>query len=567
MDGALLGSDANGDSLTYSITTSPSLGTITITDQATGAFSYIPATDEFGSDIFNYQVNDGKGNSPIATVTIMINRPPEAQSFALRAPTGQELESSLLGSDDDGDATTFEILESPTNGELVDFDATTGDFTYKSATEFFGDDSITYVVNDGFADSVEAIVSISVDRWQGSVNLGTPGNETATYGLGIDDDDNLYFAYTSDVAVANQQSAGGTDVVLAKLDPSGAVMWQKQWGYATDEQAYQLAVGPGGFVYLTAHTRFPTSSGTSYLLKFDFDGNLVWEFEVPQPYTYTQLYRMAVATNGNVYASLNANPAAVIKVNADGTLGWIKRLGTDVDDPLDPLLSGNYDDYTVRMRGLAVDSNETLFSILEAEYTPAGTADFVRSPILVSIDSSGTIATRIEPLTASNIAFELDIPAITDLALTEAGNLRMSGYTEGQLAAAEFDLGGSEIWSITSGDPDYENYTFRATISDDGSSFTSGIRRPWDSTFEDTDMLLTRISNSGTLVWEQVFDSSPDDNSVQFEDNGGQPIIDSAGDIFVTVTSFGGSFGNTPNQGGADVFLLKIDPATGQILE
>ena len=71
--GILIGSDPDGDTLTYSIVSNGSRGTATITDTASGAFTYSPAADEYGVDTFTFQVNDGSADSEPATVTVTIH--------------------------------------------------------------------------------------------------------------------------------------------------------------------------------------------------------------------------------------------------------------------------------------------------------------------------------------------------------------------------------------------------------------------------------------------------------------------------------------------------------------
>ena len=71
--GRLIASDADGDTLTYSIVGNGTLGTATITDTATGAYTYTPNQDEGGSDRFSFKVNDGAEDSNEATVTVTIN--------------------------------------------------------------------------------------------------------------------------------------------------------------------------------------------------------------------------------------------------------------------------------------------------------------------------------------------------------------------------------------------------------------------------------------------------------------------------------------------------------------
>ncbi|MBF0117019.1 MAG: putative Ig domain-containing protein [Magnetococcales bacterium] len=71
--GTLNASDEEGSALTYQIIDNGSKGTATITNQATGAFSYTPNSGSTGTDTFTFRVNDGADDSSVATVNITIN--------------------------------------------------------------------------------------------------------------------------------------------------------------------------------------------------------------------------------------------------------------------------------------------------------------------------------------------------------------------------------------------------------------------------------------------------------------------------------------------------------------
>jgi Bacterial Ig domain len=66
----LTGSDPNGDPLTYSVTTSPTHGTLTGTSPN---LTYTPNANYTGSDSFAFKVNDGLVDSSPATVSLTIN--------------------------------------------------------------------------------------------------------------------------------------------------------------------------------------------------------------------------------------------------------------------------------------------------------------------------------------------------------------------------------------------------------------------------------------------------------------------------------------------------------------
>ena len=65
----LVASDADFDSLTYIIVTSPSNGTATLNGDTV---TYTPTTDFSGTDTFTFKVNDGSANSATKTVTVKV---------------------------------------------------------------------------------------------------------------------------------------------------------------------------------------------------------------------------------------------------------------------------------------------------------------------------------------------------------------------------------------------------------------------------------------------------------------------------------------------------------------
>ncbi len=88
VSGTLKVSDADGDSLTYSIVTNPSNGNVTIDNTATGAYTYTHAGATSG-DSFTFWANDGLLDSNIATVNITTSTP-AAPASGLQAIAGEQ---------------------------------------------------------------------------------------------------------------------------------------------------------------------------------------------------------------------------------------------------------------------------------------------------------------------------------------------------------------------------------------------------------------------------------------------------------------------------------------------
>ncbi|MBF0627325.1 MAG: tandem-95 repeat protein [Magnetococcales bacterium] len=66
----LIASDADGNALTYRLVTTGTKGTATLTNNATGAYTYTPRSGATGADSFTFLVNDGLADSNTATITI-----------------------------------------------------------------------------------------------------------------------------------------------------------------------------------------------------------------------------------------------------------------------------------------------------------------------------------------------------------------------------------------------------------------------------------------------------------------------------------------------------------------
>jgi hypothetical protein len=577
----LSGQDADGDALSYSVTAPPTMGTVEILDAATGAFRFTPLAAAFGTDLFRYRVNDGNDNSAEAAVTIVVNRKPTAQDQSMRAATSLPANGSLVGTDADGDPVSFVIATQPANGTVA-IDVATGSFTYSATANFEGLDSFTYQANDGFADSPAATVTLSVNEWLGTVNLGTADDEDMNYGLQIDEQMNLYVAYSTSGAVPGYVSNGKQDVVLAKVDKAGTVLWQKQWGHAENERPYQMVRHSDGSLYMTVMRRADDGTLTdAYVTKFDTDGNLLWELPYPVLSEIQQFYRMVISPNGNVYVSVvepwlgppAPRRARLMKITPFATIAWTKVLGTIADDPADPLLNaGPYDEYWVFPRGLAVDVNETLYTTLRPGYTIAGTPSNVA--MLASFDGTdGTILSRLEPLVSSAFPINTAPAILPDIHLTAAGNLRVLGFhglglpddTAG-LVAAELDTAGNEIWATARNVAGEDRLGFKGVLAADGSSIVQGAAETVVSAGANRDVGFTKFNSAGDFVWENVLGGVLADGTTDVFDAGSQPVVDANGSVFALIYSEGGAIGSTTNQGGDDVFIVKLDGDTGEMI-
>ncbi|MFN8469350.1 MAG: Ig-like domain-containing protein [Caldilineaceae bacterium] len=155
----LTATDANGDTLSYSIVTQPAHGTVTGTAPNV---TYTPAANYAGTDSFTFMANDGQADSNVATVTInvtAVNDAPVADNQTVSTQEDTALNITLTGSDVEGNPLTYSIVTQPAHGTLS---GTAPNVTYTPAANYAGTDSFTFKASDGTADSNVATVSINV---------------------------------------------------------------------------------------------------------------------------------------------------------------------------------------------------------------------------------------------------------------------------------------------------------------------------------------------------------------------------------------------------------------------
>ena len=133
-------------------------------------------------------------------------------------------------------------------------------------------------------------------------------------------------------------------------------------------------------------------------------------------------------------------------------------------------------------------------------------------------------------------------------------------------ALAELDTAGNEIWSTVWSVADEDRAGFKGVLAADGSSVVRGIAETVASAGANVDVSITKFDSTGEFVWESVLGGVLADGTTDVFDAGSQPVVDANGSVFVLINSEGGAIGSTTNQGGGDVFIVKLDGETGEMI-
>jgi hypothetical protein len=221
----VLGNDNPTTGLTATLVSSTSNGTLGLAPD--GSFTYQPAPNFSGDDIFTYKASNGSVSSNVATVTITVapaNDPPAASNDSYSMSQGGTLTVAapgLLGNDSDPDtgntltAINFGAASSGTVNGNAD-----GSFSYTPAANFSGIATFTYQAQDNnSATSNVATVSITVNPNQAPLAVNDTANTTRNVAVTVNvvandsDPDGTIAANT--VAIVTQPNKGGTVAVNA----------------------------------------------------------------------------------------------------------------------------------------------------------------------------------------------------------------------------------------------------------------------------------------------------------------------------------------------------------------
>jgi hypothetical protein len=147
-------------------------------------------------------------------------------------------------------------------------------------------------------------------------------------------DASVAVATDGSVYMAGVTAEGGGDAVLLKFDSNGNLLWERTWGGTQFDTAGAVATHSDGSVYVAGRaTSFGPSSAGVFVLKFDSLGDLVWQRFWDDAAGFEA---MAVTVDGSIYAAsskLRPNSdfsqfdVMVLKLAPSGSLVWSRSYG------------------------------------------------------------------------------------------------------------------------------------------------------------------------------------------------------------------------------------------------
>lgn len=246
-------SDPDGDTLTVTEATA-SNGTVTINED--GTLTYTPDADYNGSDEISYTISDPDGNTDSALVDVTVN-PVNDDPVANDDTVGTEQNDPITfdptdnDTDVDGDDLVVSEIGDPENGTVtINEDGTV---TYTPNEDFFGEDTISYTVDDGNGGEDDGVITVNV-----TVPTNPTDGESNRAPVAVDD---MITATATDPETfdpsANDTDADGDELTITSvgeaqngsvtLNADGTVTYVADETFnGTDSYDYTIDDGNGG---------------------------------------------------------------------------------------------------------------------------------------------------------------------------------------------------------------------------------------------------------------------------------------------------------------------------------
>ncbi|BEP50827.1 MULTISPECIES: tandem-95 repeat protein [Variovorax] len=259
VSGQIIGSDVDGDTLTYVKGSDPAHGTVTV--NADGTYTYVPGPNFNGTDSFTVTVSDGHGGTTTSTVNVTVNPVndlPTVPDYTQTTHEDTPVSGQVIGSDADGDTLSYVKGSDPAHGTVtVNADGT---YTYVPGVNFNGTDSFTVTVSDGHGGTTTSTVTVTINPVNDAPVFvdggGTPVNTTDGYVFGYDENrpagavlgtvhatDGDSATVTYSILSGNDNGYFAIDPVTGEisLTPAGAAAFVND--YEAGANAHALVVG------------------------------------------------------------------------------------------------------------------------------------------------------------------------------------------------------------------------------------------------------------------------------------------------------------------------------------
>ena len=312
--GTLSAVDTEGQSLIYSLIVNGSKGTTTITNSATGAYTYVPTPDANGTDTFTFQVTDGLASSNVAQVAVTItpvNDAPVASAGALVTAEDTTGSGTLSAVDTEGQSLIYNLVANGSKGTATITDSATGVYMYVPKLNANGTDVFTFRVTDGPETSNVAEVTVTITPVNDAPTAGPDSASTA---------EDTPLSQAAPGVLANDTDADNAPTAVLVAGPSHGTLVLNADGSFTYTPAANYS-GPDAFTYKANDGEFDSSVATVHVIVTPVNDK---PSAVADSYSTAEDTPLTVSAAGVLAndTDIDANPLTAVPVSApsSGTL-------------------------------------------------------------------------------------------------------------------------------------------------------------------------------------------------------------------------------------------------------
>lgn len=353
--------------------------------------------------------------------------------------------------------------------------------------------------------------------------------------VGLDNAGNVYVAGT----VWN--GASEDDYAVLKYDSNGTLLWKRLYDGKThrDDYVNAMTVDSAGNTYVTG-TSIGTGNDGDYLtLKYDTNGTLLWA----KTYNGTgdwddEAQAIAVDSAGNVYITgwswgmgINYN-YATLKYSPTGKLLWSKTNNGSADS----------DDLAT---AIAVDTAGNVF-VTGGSFGASGSFDY----LTIKYSPTGQ---RLWYRRYDGIFSGIDYA--TAITTDATGNVYVTGSSKGvdkndDIVTIKYDTNGKSLWGKRyDGSGKGDDTAVAVVVDGTGNVYVAGTSKGNNTK---NDLLVLKYNSAGHIDWEKRYNNSTND-----DDGAAALALDANGNIYVT--------GFSTSANGTDYITLKYSPTGAKL--